>query len=111
MKKNVFVMIALICLEVLVSTQTKNLVQTVLALKDKINNQTMLRVWVAISPRGLSKPVCIVLDQFILIQPSSLTNAWKKACYCSSKSMHHINSTSIFWPDLACAHYISCLER
>ena len=84
MKKNIFVMI--ICLEALVSTETKNLVQTVLALKDKINNQTMLRVWVAISPRGLSRPVFIVLDQFILIQPSTVTNAWKKACYCSSKS-------------------------
>ena len=65
----------------------------------------MVMVWVAISPRGMPKPVFyrsgspsvdshIYIDKFL--QKSLLPFIQE----------HHADSNYIFWPDLASAHYL-----
>ena len=53
MTKNIFALIEIICLEALVSTRMTNQnVQTMYVLNDKKKYPKMVKVWIAISPRG-----------------------------------------------------------
>ena len=70
----------------------------------------MVMVWIAISPRGLSKPVFYHSGSPSVNLPIYIDKCLEKSLLQFIQE-HHADPNYIFWPDLAGAHYSGLTEK
>src|SRR5690242_19033186 len=61
-------------------------------------------VWIAISEKGLSKPLIVTSKSFSINQDTYLKKCLKQRLLLFINN-HFQNENYIFWPDLASSHY------